>query len=95
VHVAVKSGREKLSTTVSLETYEFLKQMVDSGEVSTIAEAVDLCIAKVRRWKNRERLAQATTRYFEDLEPRAAAEETALARDLASAASAIDFDKEL
>jgi Tfp pilus assembly protein PilN len=87
--------RTKLSTTVSPDTYEFLQRMVASGQVSTMAEAVDRSIAKIRQLENRRRLALATTQYFEQLEPKAAAEEQALAHDLATAAVGIDFDKEL
>lgn len=88
-------AREKLSTTVSAETYRYLEQKVQSGEVSTIAEAVDRSIWKVRQIENRERLAKATAHYFDELAPRAAAEEGSLAHDLVSAATGIDFDKEL
>ena len=87
--------RTKLSTTVSRETYEFLQQMVGSGEAASIAEAVDKSVAKIRQMENRKRLALATSRYFEQLDTKAAAEENALAGDLVSAASGIDFDKEL
>ena len=90
-----KTARAKLSTTVSQETYEFLEHMVDSGEVSSMAEAVDRSIARVRQLENRKRLAVATARYFEQMDPEATAEENALARDMAAAGSEIDFDKEL
>jgi len=90
-----KTTRTKLSTTVSPETLEFLERKVASGEAASLAEAVDIVIRKVRQLENRQRLAVATARYFDELEPRAAAEENAIARDLASTASTIDFDKEL
>lgn len=90
-----KTNRAKLSTTVSRETLEFLEHKVASGEAASLAEAVDIVIRRVRQLENRQRLAAATARYFDELEPRAAAEENAIARDLVSAASAIDFDKEL
>lgn len=90
-----KMARAKLSTTVSQETYNFLEHMVDSGEASTMAEAVDMSIARVRQWENRRRLALATAQYFEQMEPSAMADENALGRDMAGAASEIDFDKEL
>jgi hypothetical protein len=50
--------------------------------------------SKVRPFENRQRLAAATARYFDLLEPLAAIEENAIARDMASAAGAIDFGKE-
>jgi hypothetical protein len=40
-------------------------------------------------------LAVATSRYFEQLEPIAAAEENDLGREMAAAGSAADFDKEI
>ena len=90
-----KTNRAKLSTTVSPETLKFLEDKVASGEAATLAEAVDAVIRKVRQLENRQRLAAATARYFDELEPRAAAEENAIARDLASAAGGIDFDQGL
>jgi hypothetical protein len=91
----MKAGRAKLSTTVSAETYDYLEKKVKSGEASTLAEAVDISIARVRQIENRERLAKATTRYFAEMEPHAAELENKLARELSSAAENIDFDQEL
>jgi hypothetical protein len=88
-------GRTKLSTTVAAETYEFLEQMVECGQAATLADALDASISKVRQLENRKRLAEATTRYFEQLSPQILAEENALARDMMSAANAIDFDEEI
>lgn len=90
-----KMAREKLSTTVSPETYEFLQQMVERGEASTLAEALDAVVSTVRRLENRRRLALATTHYFEQLDTTAAAEERELARGISSAAGGIDFDREI
>ena len=89
------AAREKLSTTVSPHTLRYLEQKVQTGEAANIAEAVDILIAKARRIENRERLAKATSRYFDEMPARAAAEENALAQDLASASNGIDFDHEL
>jgi hypothetical protein len=90
-----KTARAKLSTTVAANTFEFLEAKVASGQASSIAEAVDRAIQKVRRLENRQRLATATARYFEGLEAHAAAEEDELAHSLALPASAVDRDKEL
>ena len=90
-----KMTREKLSTTVAPETYEFLQNMVTEGEVATLAEALDAVVARIRRLENRKRLAAATTSYFEQLDPKAAREEQDLAEDMGSARSRIDFDKEI
>ena len=91
----MKLARAKLSTTVSRETYKFLEHKVASGQAATIAEAVDRSILLLRQLENRERLALATASYFDCLEPHAAAEESSLAQDLASAGTGIDFDQEL
>ncbi len=90
-----KANRAKLSTTVSAETLKFLEDKVASGESATLAEAVDAVIRRVRQLENRQRLAAATARYFDELEPCAAAEENTIAHDFASAAGGIDFDQEL
>ncbi|SRR6266576_2330066 len=90
-----KAARAKLSTTVAQETLEFLEAKVASGEAATLAEAVDTSIRRVRQLENRHRLAVATARYFDELEPLAASEESSIAHDLASAATVIDFDHEL
>ena len=44
--------------------------------------------------KNLDHLAEATSRYFEQMGPNAAAEEKALSQAMAQGASTIDFDKE-
>ena len=92
---AQRTGRAKISTTVAAETYQYLTQKVARGEASTLAEAIDRSIHRVRQLERRSRLAQATAEYFDNLEPQAASEENAIARDLASAAESVDFDKEL
>jgi hypothetical protein len=90
-----KMTREKLSTTVSAETHEFLQQMVDRGEVATLAEALDAVVARIRELENRRRLALATTQYFEQLGSKAASEEESLAQDLSTAAGTVDYDQEI
>jgi len=92
---SLKVVREKLSTTVSAETYQFLQQMVKHGEVATLAEAVDAIVGKIQHLENRRRLADATARYFKDLPAAEAAEESALAKDLSAASGEIDFDSEI
>jgi hypothetical protein len=79
-----KNFRVKLSTTIGAQNLEFLKQLVKRGQAATLAEAVDIAITRVRRLENRSRLAQATARYFEQLDSDATREESALAHDLMS-----------
>jgi hypothetical protein len=90
-----KTAREKLSTTVSAETYRFLQEMVDQGEAESLAEAVDSIVSRIRRLENRRRLADATAHYFERLDPKAEADERALTEGLSAAAGAIDFDTDI
>lgn len=92
---APKLARAKLSTTVSPQNYQYLERKVKSGEAESIAEALDESIDRVRRIENRERLAKATEAYFNQLSPRATAEESELASDVASLSDGIDFDDEL
>jgi hypothetical protein len=95
IRVAQRTNRQKLSTTVSAETYDFLQHMVKRGQAATVAEALDQLVRRVRCVENRVRLAAATAEYFEQSGPQAAAEEHALARDLSSSVGATDFDHEI
>ena len=88
-------SRTKLSTTVSPETYQFLEQMISKGQATTMAEALDAVIIKVKRLENRKRLASATARYFEQLDSPTVDEERQLVTGLASAAGKVDVDKEI
>ena len=88
-------SRTKLSTTVSPETYQFLEQMISKGQATTMAEALDAVIVKVKRLENRKRLASATARYFEQLDSHTVDEERQLVTGLASAAGKVEVDKEI
>jgi len=92
---APKMSRPKLSTTVSPETHEFLEQMIARGDAATIAEALDVIVSRMRQLDNRQRLAEATAKYFAQADSRAAGQESELAKDMASAANVIDFDTEI
>jgi len=87
-------NRTKLSTTVAAENFNFLETMVSTGRSDSIAEAVDLAIARLRQMENRSRLERATADYFDGLSPKAQAEEQALARQLYLSAGSVDFDLE-
>jgi len=87
-------NRMKLSTTVAAENFAFLESMVSTGRTDTIAEAVDLAIARLRRVENRARLEAATAAYFDGLSPEAQAEEQSLAEHLHLSAGSLDFDLE-
>jgi hypothetical protein len=87
-------NRIKLSTTVAAENFTFLESMVKTGRTGSIAEAVDMAIARLRRVENRARLEAATAAYFAGQSPQAQAEEQALARQLHLSAASVDFDLE-
>lgn len=88
-------NRVKLSTTVAAENLAYLAALVNAGRTGSIAEAVDLAIARLRREENRARLERATAAYFEGLSADAHAEERALARQLYASTASLDFDREL
>ena len=52
-------------------------------------------ISKIRRHEDRKRLADATTRYFEQLDSTTVAQENVLSKDMMSGAGAIDFDEDI
>jgi hypothetical protein len=82
----------KLSTTVAAENFNFLETMVSTGRTDSIAEAVDLAIARLRHIENRSRLERATADYFDGMTSEAKAEERVLARLLHKNARGVDFD---
>jgi len=59
-----------------------------------MAEAIDLAIERLLVYENRERLANDTAAYFDNLSPEAMEEENQLAAVLANSAKGIDFDRE-
>jgi Arc/MetJ-type ribon-helix-helix transcriptional regulator len=90
----MKSARAKLSTTVSPETYHYLTELVESGKVQNLAEAVDHAVEQMRKAENRRRLARATSEYYESFSIDEIAEENSLTDSMSSAASKVDFDRE-
>ena len=94
-----RNHRQKLSTTVSGESYDYLRQLVRSGRARSLAEAVDYAVARVREVENRRRLEESTAAYFARLHAkktgrsrgRAAAEEKALGAALAGVIDEVDF----
>lgn len=87
-------NRAKLSTTVAAENFTFLEALVSSGRTDSIAGAVDLAIARLRRAENRQRLERATAAYFDGLGTEAQTEEQTMARQFHTSASGVDFDLE-
>ncbi len=87
-------NRAKLSTTVAAENFTFLETMVNSGRTDSIAETVDLAIARLRREETRLRLERATAEYFGGLAQEAQTEEDTLAQQLHTSGGGVDFDLE-
>jgi len=90
----MKSVRAKLSTTVAPETFQYLTELVESGRVQNLAEAIDEAVEQMRKAENRRRLARATAEYYESLSADEAAEEIFLSDAMHSATSKVDFDRE-
>jgi hypothetical protein len=93
--MAVKAARAKISTTIARENYRYLDSMVDSGQASNLAEALDKVVARYRRFARRLELEKATADYFNRLPEHAVREESELAAASHQLASTIDFDREL
>jgi hypothetical protein len=91
---APRPTRQKISTTVSSTTLSYLEKLINDGHARTLAEAIDLAIGRLLVYENRERLANDTAAYFDNLPPEAMEEEKQLAAALANSAKGIDFDRE-
>lgn len=87
------SHRQKLSTTVSVETHNYLQSLVEGGQAESIAEAVDRAVETARLAEQRARLERDTAAYFENLSEQAAAEERELGEALGQAVHEIDFER--
>jgi Arc/MetJ-type ribon-helix-helix transcriptional regulator len=85
--------RQKISTTISPQTLEFLEQLVKSGEAHTMAEALDLAIARLLTFENRERLASDTDAYYANMTDAETTEERRLEAALAQTSQGIDFEQ--
>ncbi|MGA2376046.1 MAG: hypothetical protein ABSF72_11045 [Candidatus Sulfotelmatobacter sp.] len=90
----VRATREKISTTISSDTLAHLEQLIEKGEARTLADAIDSVVQKLLVYENRERLANDTAAYFDNLSPEALEEENQLAAALSSSVKGIDFDRE-
>ena len=89
-----RAGRAKLSTTVDSANFQFLETMVRTGQVRSIADAVDRAVHLLRRADRRSRLERDTTAYFSGLAGNAAHEEDTLAEALHTSAKGLDYDLE-
>lgn len=86
-------NRKKLSTTVGVNSYAYLRNMVKTGKAESVGEAVDRTVEIARRLESRAALDRETARYFANLTPRAATEEAELERALSAGSEELDFDQ--
>ena len=47
--------RQKISTTIAPESFDYLNQFVAAGEARNLADAIDLVINRLKEFENRER----------------------------------------
>jgi hypothetical protein len=85
--------RQKLSTTVSSATFSYLEQSIKDGKARNLADAIDLAVEQLMVYENRERLANDTAAYFENMTEEEAAEEQKLEAALSQSAAGINFDE--
>ena len=85
--------REKISTTISSATLSYLEELIEKGEARTLADAIDSTVQKLLVYENRERLANDTAAYFENMTEEEAAEEQKLEAALSQSAAGINFDE--
>ncbi len=86
-------SRQKLSTTVSRDTHQYLDRLVKTGSAASIAEAVDLVVRRAQRAENRARLERDTAAYFASIPADVAGEETRLEAALSESLDEVCFDE--
>ena len=85
--------REKISTTISSDTLSHLERLIEKGEARTLADAIDLAVQRLLVYENRERLANDTAAYFDNMTDEEIAEEQKLEAALSQSAAGINFDE--
>jgi len=85
--------RQKISTTVSSATFSYLEQSIQDGKARNLADAIDLAVEQLMVYENRERLANDTAAYFENMTDEEAAEEQKLEAAISQSAVGINFDE--
>jgi hypothetical protein len=85
--------RQKISTTVSSATFSYLEQSIQDGKARNLADAIDLAVEQLMVYENRERLANDTAAYFDNMTEEEAAEEQKLEAAISQSAAGINFDE--
>ena len=89
----IRVPRQKLSTTVSGDTHQYLESLVKTGRAGTIAEAVDLVVGRAKRAESRARLERDTAAYFANRSASVADEEAHLEIALSQSIDEVNFDE--
>ena len=74
-------------------TFAYLEQLIEDGKARNLADAIDLAVEQLLVYENRERLANDTAAYFENMTEEEAAEEQKLEAALSQSAAGINFDE--
>jgi hypothetical protein len=85
--------RQKISTTVSSTTFSYLERSIQEGKARNLADALDLAVEQLMIYENRERLANDTAAYFDNMTEEEAAEEQKLEAAISQSATGINFDE--
>jgi predicted AAA+ superfamily ATPase len=84
--------RKKVSTTISPESYAYLRALIRSKKAENLAQAIDYVLDEIRRADNRARLEAATAAYYDNAPQEAIDEENQIAGDFASLGAEVDPD---
>lgn len=88
-----RARRKKVSTTISPESYAFLRELIRRGRAENLAQALDLVLEEIRRADNRRRLEQATAEYYQNASQESIDEENSLAAAFADMSGGIISDE--
>jgi len=85
--------RKKVSTTISPESYAYLRALIRSKKVENLAQALDYVLDEIRRADNRARLEAATAAYYDNAPQEVIDEENELAESFSNAAGELNLDE--
>ena len=92
--VATRLSRQKISTTISPNSFAYLERLIKNHQANSLADAIDLVVEQLLVHENRQRLADATAAYFDNLSDEGIEEEQRLGSLLSGSARGLDFDRE-
>jgi predicted AAA+ superfamily ATPase len=84
--------RKKVSTTISPESYAFLRALIRSRKAENLAQALDYVLDEMRRAENRARLEAETAAYYDNASQEAIDEENRIAAVFSSLGAEVDPD---